>query len=137
MNIWYSCDLGTRGGESNQGTKEAKHTILNQDVTFWLFMPVSVGGESRQAIRAGTDLMKNLVTVDNVQSIEVKAVTHKPGLIRAHKIVGRRSQEEVTLLGDLVTWCLRSGAGSNDPVFSRVTWFPNKKVPSLKMCKPS
>ena len=137
MNIWFSYDLGTRGGETNQGTREAKHTILNQDITFWLFTPINVGGESRQAIRAGTDLMRNLVTVSNVQSIEVKAVTHKTGLIRAHKIVGRRSQEEVTLLEDLVTWCLRSGAGANDPVFSRVAWFPNKKAPSLKMCKPS
>lgn len=137
INIWFSYDLGTRGGETSQATKDPKHTILNEDVVFWLYNPVYIEGKETKALRAGSDLMRSLVTPSNVEHIEVKAVTHKTGLIRAQKIVGRRSPEEITLLEDLVSWCINSGAGPQEPVFSRVTWFPRKREPTFKLCKPS
>ena len=137
INIWFSFDLGLRGGESNQTGKTVKHTILNEDIIFWLYTPVVIDGSSLGAIRGGSEEMRRYVVGENVERIEVAAVTHKCGLVRAAKLIERRSDEEVTLMLDVVVWSIRSGTGPKDPLFSRRVFFPNRREATLKKCQAS
>jgi integrase len=41
-------------------------------------------------------------------------------------MIEARTEEEELLLMDLVEWVLHSGAGPEDPLFSRYTQFPGK-----------
>jgi hypothetical protein len=130
----FSYDMALRKGEANaSGEKEEDHTIRNEDVTFTLREPISIGGEVTYMIRGGSEEFRSKVTPDNVESCHVGAVTHKVGLIRAGKVIGRRTIEEEGFLEDLVQWVLMSGAGPRDPLFSRYLQFPGK-LRSLKKC---
>jgi hypothetical protein len=54
-------------------------------------------------------------------------------VIHAGKMIETRTDEEELLLMDLVEWVHHSGAGPEDPIFSRYAQFP-RKPRMLKKC---
>lgn len=137
LNAMFSYELALRRGEANVvGESSESHTVLNEDLVFNLREPVDVGGGNMVwSIRGGSSTFRQHVVAANVVSCNVWAVTHKTGLIRAGKMIEARTEEEETLLVDLVEWVHHSGAGPQDPLFSRYTQFPGK--PRLKkICTP-
>jgi hypothetical protein len=136
INCMFSFDLALRRGESNQGGEECEdHTLRNEDLTFLLHEPIDTGGGFVDAIRGGTESFRKYVTCDNVRGCVVQGYTHKAGVIHAGKLIETRTDEEELLLMDLVEWVHHSGAGPEDPIFSRYTQFPGKPR-MLKVCTP-
>ena len=136
INCMFSFDLALRRGESNQGGEKCEdHTLRNEVLTFLLHEPIDTGGGFVDAIRGGTESFRKHVTCDNVRGCVVQGYTHKAGVIHAGKLIETRTDEEELLLMDLVEWVHHSGAGPEDPIFSRYTQFPGKPR-MLKVCTP-
>ena len=54
-----------------------------------------------------------------IVACEVGASSHKSGVLRKKKIIGRRSEEESQWLDDLTDWLLKSDLKTEDQIFTR------------------
>ena len=108
----YSFDLVVRAIEatSTEKDEEYEHAVKCKDFIFHLFEGVNVKGAKVMAVRAGYPDFKEVVWPDNVNAIEVRAITHKVGMINYSKLIGRRSWAEIEFLEDMTTWAKFSGA---------------------------
>jgi hypothetical protein len=129
----YSFDLATRASEVTAPAKDANdHSIWAEEFEFSLFNPVLIGGRRVFRVKGGSYAMSHYVVSDNVENISVRAYTHKVGTVNHSKLIGRRSAEERRFLEDLVAFAIRSGAGPQEPFFSRWAKQPNGQVKHRK-----
>lgn len=92
INVMFSCDLALRRCEVNRpGLGSKNHTLLNEDLIFYLYKPVEIKGAMVDAVRGGSDIFRQCVVKENVKECLVHGVTHKVGLIKAEKMIERRT----------------------------------------------
>jgi hypothetical protein len=99
-----------------------------------LTVPVIQDGVNRLSMRGGTATVREIVAPCNVRMIEICALTHKPEVINITKEIKRNSEEEEEFLEDLMRFMKRSGATSQESLFSRRTPSPNGIV-RHKVCR--
>ena len=131
----YAFDIAARGGEAaHTGSKREDHTIMAEEVLFYLSKEVLVGKELVDRLRGGTQALREMVSVEEVLACEVQAVHQKTGLIHTTKTIGRRSEEEAQLLEDLFKWVVVSGITCGDNSFCRNACDKRSKVWRNKKC---
>ena len=57
--------------------------------------------------------------VPAIVACEVEALSHKSGVLRKKKVIGRRSEEESQWLDDLAEWLSKSDLTTEDQIFTR------------------
>ena len=130
----YVFDIAARGGEAAHISKDSEdHTIMAEEVMFYLSEAVDADGVSTQRLRGGTKALRT-VSVEKVLACEAGAMHHKRGKIHTTKLVGRRSTEEAQLLEDLFKWVVVSGIKCQDNLFSRWACDKRSKVWRNKKC---
>jgi hypothetical protein len=132
----YGFDIAARAGEATSPDGESEqHTILCEDVVIHLTEKIRIEGQWIERVRGGDEATLESIEIDNVNTLEICALTHKVGQINTTKRIARNSEEEAQFLEDLMEFMKHSGAGAKDPLFSRNTKKPNG-VMSKKKCRP-
>jgi integrase len=132
----YGFDIAARAGEATSPDGESEqHTILCEDVVIHLTEKIRIEGQWIERVRGGDEATLERIEIDNVNTLEICALTHKVGQINTTKRIARNSEEEAQFLEDLMEFMKHSGAGAKDPLFSRNTKKPNG-VMSKKKCRP-
>jgi DNA-binding transcriptional regulator YdaS (Cro superfamily) len=85
-------------------------------------------------VRGGGDALRELVEIENVQMLEVNALTHKVGQIHTTKQITREGEESEEFMEDLVEFMKNSGASATEPLFSRWAKLPRRKI-AFKVCR--
>jgi hypothetical protein len=68
INVMFSYDLALRRCEANRpGLNSENHTLLNEDLVFYLHEPVEIGGTMVDHLRGGSDTFRQYVVGETVK----------------------------------------------------------------------
>ena len=118
MGLMWGFDQVARVSEYTSAEPSAEdHCVRVWQLTF------VVEGEMGQPQRliSGSLLAQEMraTPIPAIMACEVEASSHKSGVLRKKKVIGRRSEEESQWLDDLTEWLLKSDLKTEDQIFTR------------------